>query len=291
MRVLDGYTPQTRGQRFNGLIAEMLQCWSMNAEAHIVGAGEVDVAVEALGRQLILEAKWETTRTDTGALAKLQKRIRQRLGGTIGVFISMAGYTPDALHDLKQGEQLMVLCLTKDHFEAMLAGFVPPEELLGRIIRAASRKGIAYVETLNELFPHSGNAEADPVFGCPPEIPAVVVDATPEFTAEVVISALPLAQLGVAELAPGQLLLTTKDAILKANLPDKTFDVWLDVPDCSRSPLVTADGSVYVIRKAGVARVRNGILEVVAGGLVGSASLSVADNGDVWVFSNGQSET
>jgi hypothetical protein len=87
----DGYTPQTRGQRFNGMIAELLRCWGLNAEANIHSTGEIDVAFVIDGAHYILEAKWEKKKTDTGRIAKLQKRVRQRIAGTRGVLLSMSG--------------------------------------------------------------------------------------------------------------------------------------------------------------------------------------------------------
>jgi hypothetical protein len=60
------------------------------------GAGEIDVSFTLDGRRYILEAKWEQTKTNVDPLAKLSLRLDQRMAGTIGVFISMAGYTPDA---------------------------------------------------------------------------------------------------------------------------------------------------------------------------------------------------
>lgn len=283
---LDGFTPRTRGQRLNGLIAEMLLCWGIEAEADLRSQGEIDVAFELGGRHFIVEAKWEATRTNTGALAKLQKRLRQRLGGTVGIFVSMTGYTNEALKDLKEGEQLMVLCLTRDHLEAMLSGFIPPEELVGKLVTKASRRGVGYVEIVN-LFDPPLLSEMMPEFGHPPEINQLVVESISNFDAYTEISSLPFRQCGIAELAPLHILLTTDEGIFLADLDRKEVGPWLSIPNCSRNPLVQSDGSVLIVRKAGVARVRNGQLQIVAGGLLGNVCLSSSRDGTVWAFSNG----
>jgi hypothetical protein len=129
LKNLEGFTPQSRGQRLNGLIAELFLNWGISAKANLNGNGEIDVAFELAGKHFILEAKWEEKPIDTGPIAKLQKRLRQRLGGTLGIFISINGYTKDALKDLKDGEQLMVVCLERVHLEAMLSGLFHPKNL------------------------------------------------------------------------------------------------------------------------------------------------------------------
>jgi hypothetical protein len=127
--LLEGHTPQSRGRRFNALLAEMFVAWGHRAHADLNTRGNIDVAFAIDRNRFVLEAKWERNPIGIGPIAKLQKRVRQRLGGTIGVFVSMSGYTQDALNDLKEGERLEVVLLTQEHVEAMLAGLVPPDEL------------------------------------------------------------------------------------------------------------------------------------------------------------------
>ena len=108
---LDGYTPQTRGQDLNRLLADLLRTWGHRAVADLNSSGNIDVAFAIGHQRYILEAKWERSAIGTGPLAKLQRRVSQRLAGTIGVFVSMSGYSQDALQDLKDGQRLEVLLL------------------------------------------------------------------------------------------------------------------------------------------------------------------------------------
>lgn len=50
--------------------------------------------------------------------------------GTVGLFLAMAGYSPESLDEVDRGGRLEVLLLDRQHFEAMLSGFAPPQELL-----------------------------------------------------------------------------------------------------------------------------------------------------------------
>jgi hypothetical protein len=75
---LDGHTPQSRGRRFNEVIAETLRCWGIEAQVSVRSAGEIDVAFAIDNQRYVLEAKWEQSKADTGDLAKLQRRVSQR---------------------------------------------------------------------------------------------------------------------------------------------------------------------------------------------------------------------
>jgi Holliday junction resolvase-like predicted endonuclease len=141
---LEGHTPQSRGQRFNGLIAELLQCRGINAKANLRATGEIDVIFTVDGAHYVLEAKWLSRKVDTGAIAKLQKRVRQRLVGTYGVLLSMSGYSPEALAEVKDGDRLEVMLLDQSHWEAMLSGQISPAKLLGLMRGYAAFHGEAY---------------------------------------------------------------------------------------------------------------------------------------------------
>jgi hypothetical protein len=91
-----------------------------------------------------MEVKWEAKPTDTGKIAKLQKRVRQRLLGTYGIFLSMSGYSRPALADLTDGERLEVLLLDIGHFEAMVSGKISPSRLLSLVYDSAAFHGLAY---------------------------------------------------------------------------------------------------------------------------------------------------
>jgi hypothetical protein len=76
-------TPQKRGQRFNQVVAEMFQCWGIDAEPStlIPGVGEMDIAFTLDGQRYLAEAKWERKKTDITPMSKLRTRLRQRLRG------------------------------------------------------------------------------------------------------------------------------------------------------------------------------------------------------------------
>jgi hypothetical protein len=282
LQALDGFTPQSRGQRLNGFIADLFRCWGIDAVANTRSNGEIDTAFQIGDRHFVLEAKWEKERTATGPLSKLQKRLRQRLGGTIGVFLSMAGFTREALSDLTVGEQLMVLCLTQRHLEAMLSGLIPPEELIGACVTKASREGVSYVE-LEDLFDYPRNSEESLRFGPPVEIKTLIDQAAPGFSASVVVSDFSLSSMGLAELSPGRLLFPSAEGLVLVDLVRQTVQRWLQIKGWLSSVLVHPNGTVYFSRCAGVGCVRQGQLQAVGGGATNIRAFLGAD-GSVWGY-------
>lgn len=280
------HTEQTRGQRFNHFIAELLQSWGIKAFSSIRSSGEIDVGFEFEGRRFVVEAKWEQKRTYTGQIAKLQKRLRQRLGGTVGLFISMSGYTPEALRDLKEGEQLAVLCLEREHLEAMISGVVPPEELLNRVITRASLHGEGHASLL-DLFDAPSANQLGLSFEAPTELSKLVEESVPGFEACVSVSSLPLGHSGVASLSPDRILLTLTPGIFEVDPGKQTVRPWLPIPDCSRNVLLARDGAAYIPRRVGVACFRNNRLTSIGGGLAGNVTLFEGVDGAVWAFANG----
>ncbi|WP_233573937.1 restriction endonuclease [Amycolatopsis panacis] len=287
LRQLRACTPQSRGQRFNNLIAELLQCWGVQATANVRAAGEIDVAFAIDGVRFVLEAKWEKARTDTGRIAKLEKRVRQRLSGTYGVFLSMSGYSQEALADIAHGDRLEVLLLDAGHWEAMLGGLVPPQELVNLVRDRASFQGAPYTP-LAQLF--ASSEVPDLSFEPPSEMPdGPLLAAVDGVEAQVVLSGIESSQLGIACYGQSRLLVTTTRGVLDVDIEAQTAEMAVPVPDCRRNVLVIGDGSIVFLRRSGVGRFHDGQITTIGGGLSGNCCLCQHPDGSVWVFDNGGS--
>jgi hypothetical protein len=94
---LEGYTPQSRGRRLNGFLVDLLDCWEINAVESARSYGEIDVAFRIEDVPYLMEKKWEQEPLNFDPITKLNTRVKQRLVGTLGVLLSMSGYTRDAL--------------------------------------------------------------------------------------------------------------------------------------------------------------------------------------------------
>ncbi|MGI5506353.1 restriction endonuclease [Lentzea sp. CA-135723] len=286
LRHLEGHTAQSRGQRFNNMIAELLRCWGVEAIANVRNTGEIDVMFSVSGVRYVLEAKWQKPKADTGQIAKLQKRVRQRLAGTYGVVLSMSGFSSEALAEVSDGERLEVLLLDASHWEAMLTGLVPPEELMRLMHDRAAFHGDAHASLAKLL---RSTADIPSVRFGPPPGPThnAIRSAADGVTGETVLSGIVSNQLGVAVRSNGHLLVTTAASVLDIDLDRQVTAVAVPVADCLRNTVPLEDGSVMFARRHGVGRFHAGELTAVGGGGTGNISLLRQPDGSVWLYDNG----
>jgi Restriction endonuclease len=289
MRRLEQMTPQQRGQRFNGLIADLLSCWGLDrVDANVRSVGEVDVTFSVDGTRFILEAKWAQAPVDLGPIAKLSRRITQRLAGTCGVLLSMSGFTREALGDMPRGQQPDMLLLDRSHFEAMLSGLLSPADLFTQMLDRASYRGEVHVPLTELLLPDSrpplpALALGGPAGGVPP----VITETASGVHGRVVLYGTePMTTVadGIAVDARGRLLLTMPDGIIRADLSSSVLDWAVPVPGCRGSALPCADGSILVTCGEAILRWDGHVCQIVAGGLTGGTSLLPGPDGQEWAF-------
>jgi len=274
-------SPQVRGALFNEFIADTLRLWGIDARAsRATPAGEIDVSFALGGQRYIAEAKWERSKTDVTPLAKLGLRLSQRMRGTIGVFISMAGYTSDAIAALRSSGERSVLLLDRSHMEAMVSGLVPPDELLDLALDHAAYRGEAYVPLLELLAPTVATPAV--TFEAPPnganEPPSAGISARAACT----ISR--TGPLGMASSGPGKILVAGDDGIAEVDHIKRTAAWRVPVRGCRGNPVIRPDGSIMFARRHGIGVVADGRVAVVAGGFPDRCSLFTKLDGSVWVL-------
>jgi hypothetical protein len=289
LKRLEDMTPQVRGQRFNQFVADLLVFWGLDrVQASVRGTGEIDVTFAVDSTRFVLEAKWEQRPLDFGPIAKLRGRITQRLAGTQGVFLSMAGYTPEALSDMLRGQQPDMLLLDRTHLEAMLSGLLSPNDLFGELVDRASYRGEVYVAVKDLLLPPEEPALPALALGAEPDNPVpVVTNTAPGIRAEIVLHGSQSSETtvdGIAVDPDGRLLLTMSAGIARVDLCTGQLDWAVPIPGCRRHALVLADGSILVLHGAAVLRWSEDDVQIVAGGFTGGTSLLPGPNGEVWVF-------
>jgi len=249
----EGVTRQRRGQLFNGLIAELLKLYGIKARADNRSVGELDVIFTYNDRRFILEAKWVESKTDTGPIAKLQRRVEQRMAGVAGVFLSMSGYTADAIDEYRLGRRIDTLLLERSHWEAILSGLMSPQDLFDRLLDAAQFEGTAHVSLLNLLKPE-----------------APISDYKIERVADssnLTIKAMRSPATGATTDQAGNVYLTTDDGIILADLGKRRAAMAAPVQGCTGPTAIGADGSIIFMRQNGIGAFRDGHIEVISDGV------------------------
>src|SRR2546430_10530022 len=189
-------------------------------------------------------------------------RVRERMRGTIGVFVSMAGYTADAVAGLASAGEGSVLLLDRGHLEAMVSGLVPPDELLRLVGDWASFRGRWYAPLHDLLAPDptkpavSFNTSREPPNGT----------LAPGVTASVMCTVQATGLLGMARSGPGRLLLTLDDGIAEVDLGKQTAAWRCPVHGCHGNPVLRTDRGVVFTPRHGVAVATADGLPILGGG-------------------------
>jgi hypothetical protein len=103
---------------------------------------ELDGSFELDGRIYLLEAKWHADPLPASAIYTFKGKVDGKLIGTIGIFISMSGYSEDAIDALTAGKNLNVLLVDKNDIEASVNHGI--SRVLRTKIRAAAEEGVVF---------------------------------------------------------------------------------------------------------------------------------------------------
>jgi restriction endonuclease len=282
-----GISRQSRGQRFNGLIAELFRAFGIAAKADQRSVGEIDVTFSHAGRRFILEAKWEQRPTSTDPIAKLQRRVEQRMMGVTGVFLSMGGYTRSALDEIDKGRRLDLVLLDREHWEAMLSGFVPPAELLDLVTDRASFDGSAYTPLRILLDQKTSVPDLSFDRREVPNLPAFRPEANHVWVEEASVD-FESTRLGVSADHDGKVLVTAEHGVFSVDLGKRAAAWVAPVSGCDGIAVRSGTG-ILVHRAHGVARCESGAVQVIStGGAAGENAQLVEDGqGAVWCLDPG----
>ncbi len=135
-----------RGYRLETVLAEMLKSEGLEPRLSYKAPGEqIDGSFVLDGRVFLLEAKWHADEQPASTLYAFKGKVDGKLVGTLGVFISMSGYSEDAISALQIGKSLSVVLFDGDDMTAAISGWVGFRPLLMERLRLAAEEGTVYV--------------------------------------------------------------------------------------------------------------------------------------------------
>ena len=278
-----------RGQEFNALVADVLRYWGVedveDGVRGLDGSDEIDVAFSLGGTPYLLEAKWHARPISDYPTAKLLRRIRRRLGGTRGIVLSMSGFTGQALESADRGDQPEVLLLDRSHFEAMLSGLLPPQDLLAALVRLVARHGGVQAPLTTLLGIHLSSV---PEFvAVPPAEPPwdIIRETAGGINAQAVFLGGPgwPEPGGVGAGHGNDLLITSPAGIIRVAVDDGSTRWALPLAGCRGTPVAEPDGGLLTICNYAAVRWNSDVLEVLGGGFTGNSTLLAGPDGQTWV--------
>lgn len=136
---------QDRGRAFERIIKCILGKEGLEPRGSLRPSGEeIDGAFYLGGRTFLLEAKWRKDSIPASDLYAFKGKVDGKLVGTLGVFISMSGYSKDAIDALKAGKDINLILFDAEDLRLVEEGVLLFEEAMKRKLRYAAEEGQPY---------------------------------------------------------------------------------------------------------------------------------------------------
>ena len=137
--------PYQRGFSLEKVIRGLFDLFDLDPKASFKIAGEqIDGAFSFEGTDYLLEAKWQREPVPAKELDSLAGKLSRKLENTLGLFLSINGFSEDAIKTHASGRRLIILMDGSD-LMAVLEGRLDLVQLLLRKRRHAAETGNIYL--------------------------------------------------------------------------------------------------------------------------------------------------
>jgi Restriction endonuclease len=144
-KLLSSQEPQQRGYRLEKIIRALFELFDLDPRASFKIVGEqIDGAFTFEATDYLFEAKWQQGPIGAADLDVLAGKLSRKLDNTLGLFLSINGFSEDGVKAHSSGRRMMVLMDGSD-LMAVLEGRIDLIQLLLRKRREASQSGNIYV--------------------------------------------------------------------------------------------------------------------------------------------------
>ena len=136
---------QERGYRLEVILKQLFELFDLDPKASFKIEGEqIDGAFTFDGADYLFEAKWQNELVRANALDSLASKVQRKLDNTLGLFLSVNGFSPDGITAHSLGRKVVLLMDGSDVM-AVLDGRIDLPELLKRKRRHAAQTGEIYI--------------------------------------------------------------------------------------------------------------------------------------------------
>jgi hypothetical protein len=145
-RFLDYYTDgdrQSRGYGLEEILYDLFLLFELSPRGAFRRAGEqIDGAFSHEGTPFLLEAKWQAVPVRVSDLRDLDGAVGSSLDNTLGLFISINGFSQEALQGYLTGNRPRIICMDGMDLMVVLEGQIDLPDLLGRKREVAVAKRV-----------------------------------------------------------------------------------------------------------------------------------------------------
>ncbi len=137
---------QRRGYRLEIVLKQLFELFDLDPKASFKIEGEqIDGAFTFDGADYLFEAKWQNELVRANALDSLASKVQRKLDNTLGLFLSINGFSLEGINAHSSGRKVLLLMDGSD-IMAVLDGRIELPELLKRKRRYAAQTGEIYIK-------------------------------------------------------------------------------------------------------------------------------------------------
>jgi hypothetical protein len=138
---LEASTPQQRGSELEVVMTELFELFDLDPRASFRIRGEqIDGAFTLDGTDYLFEAKWEKKPLERASLDEFVSKISRKLDNTLGLLLSMSGFTETAVEKFSDRRATLLL-MDRFDLQAVLEQRIDFVEMLRRKRRHAAETG------------------------------------------------------------------------------------------------------------------------------------------------------
>jgi hypothetical protein len=143
---------QGRGFGLESILYDLFTLFELTPRGPFRRTGEqIDGAFTHRSEHFLLEAKWQKQPSNLSDIRDLDGAVGSSLDNTLGLFISINGYSQKGLEGYLQGHRPRLICMDAGHLIQVLEGRFDLADLLERLKEAAVHKRRVYVP-INEIL-------------------------------------------------------------------------------------------------------------------------------------------
>jgi hypothetical protein len=107
---------------------------------------EIDGSIWFHGRTILVEAKWTGDPHPASSLYQFKGKVDGKLVGTLGLFVSIGGFSTDSVDALVAGKELNLILADGDDMRSIVENEISVVEALERKLRAAGDAGTPFLQ-------------------------------------------------------------------------------------------------------------------------------------------------
>jgi hypothetical protein len=150
--LLGSADPQGRGFKLEKIVRSLFELFDLDPKASFRVVGEqIDGAFTFDNTDYLFEGKWQKELVSADDLDTFSRKVERKLDNTLGLFLSINGFSPDGITAHSKG-RLLILLMDGADLMAVLEERIDLVELLLRKRRHASQTGEIYLMSKDILI-------------------------------------------------------------------------------------------------------------------------------------------